>query len=81
MRKLGTNKKLKFGILLLESGICKGRIRNPATEIRNPRRGIQNEILSWITLHRAIFRLHRRLRGDYEIEYARGHSGCRHELK
>lgn len=33
MRKLGTNKKLKFGILLLESGICKGRIRNPAPEI------------------------------------------------
>ena len=54
MRKLGANQKLKSGIFcVLESGICSGRIRNPASGIRNPQRGIQNLILSWITLHEA----------------------------
>ena len=39
--------KLKSGIFcVLESGICNGRIRNPAP-------GIQNLILSWIILHGA----------------------------
>ena len=58
MRKLGANQKLKSGIFcVLESGICKGRIRNPAPGIRNPQRGIQNLILSWITLHGANKRL------------------------
>ena len=46
--------KLKSGMFcVLESGICKGRIRNPAPGIRNPQRGIQNLILSWIILHGA----------------------------
>ena len=54
MRKLGANQKLKSGIFcVLESGICNGRIRNPAPGIRNPQRGIQNLILSWIILHGA----------------------------
>ena len=54
MRKLGANQKLKSKIFcVLESGICSGRIRNPAPGIRNPQRGIQNLILSWITLHGA----------------------------
>ena len=54
MWKLGANQKLKSGIFcVLESGICNGRIRNPAPGIRNPQRGIQNLILSWITLHGA----------------------------
>ena len=58
MRKLGANQKLKSGIFcVLESGICNGRIRNPAPGIRNPQRGIQNLILSWITLHGANKRL------------------------
>ena len=47
MRNLGANQKLKSGIFfVLESGICRDRIRNP-------QRGIQNLILSWITLHGA----------------------------
>ena len=54
MQKLGANQKLKSGMFcVLESGICTGRIRNPAPGIRNPQRGIQNLILSWITLHGA----------------------------
>ena len=54
MWKLGANQKLKSGIFcVLESGICNGRIRNPAPGIRNPQRKIQNLILSWITLHGA----------------------------
>ena len=36
---------LCFGIRNLQ-----GRIRNPAPGIQSPRRGIQNLILSWITL-------------------------------
>ena len=55
MRKLGANQKLKSGIFcVLESGICRDRSRNPAPGIRNPQRGIQNLILSLITLHGAI---------------------------
>ena len=61
MQKLGANQKLKSGMFcVLESGICTGRIRNPAPGIRNPapgirnpQRGIQNLILSWNTLHGA----------------------------
>ena len=53
-KKLEANEKLKSGIFcVLESGICTGRIRNPAPGIRNPQHGIQNLILSWITLHGA----------------------------
>ena len=33
------------------------RIRNPIPRIRNPRRGIQNSRLSWISLHRRILQL------------------------
>ena len=45
--KIRANQKLKSGIFcVLESGICSGRIRNPAP-------GIQNLLLSWITLHGA----------------------------
>ena len=47
MRNLGANQKLKSGIFfVLESGICRDRIQKP-------QRGIQNLILSWITLHGA----------------------------
>ena len=53
-KKLEANEKLKSGIFcVLESGICTGRICNPAPGIRNPQHGIQNLILSWITLHGA----------------------------
>ena len=52
MRKLGANQKLKSGIFcVLESGICRDRIRNPAPGIWNLQRGMQNLILSWIILH------------------------------
>ena len=55
-KKLEANEKLKSGIFcVLESGICIGRIHNPAPRIRNPQHGIQNLILSWITLHGEMF--------------------------
>ena len=76
MRKLGANQKLKSGIFcVLESGICNGRIRNPAPGIRNPQRGIQNLILSWITLHGAT-RSEKSVRPILLIGKGRVGSGC-----
>ena len=58
MQKLGANQKLNSGMIcVLESGICIGRTLNSAPGIQNLQCGIQNLILSWITLHGASTRL------------------------
>ena len=54
MRKLGANQKLNLeSFVFWNLDSSRDRIRNPAPGIRNPQRGIQSLILSWITLHGA----------------------------
>ena len=50
MRKLGANQKLQSGIFcVLESGIFRGRIWNPAPRIHNLQRRIKNTVQDYFT--------------------------------